>query len=205
MSTKMKGLLKGLRYISQIFEKEKEKEMVIGLPTDVKHLAHIGMDSPSNAPPSWMNEYKQSDAEGGSNKVDFDPKASDSNSMASEESSRRRSKAQSCHTSLARDLPEVPKPSRRPSSSSNGAESPTKAKSERHRHSCRASKGSSPGRDFLALPSDAESESGLDSPHNPPDIPKKARRKKSKESGGSDRRSKLGTQSSSAVSEESVK
>nr|CAN83875.1 hypothetical protein VITISV_014758 [Vitis vinifera] len=59
MSTKMKGLLKGLRYISQIFDNEKEQEMEIGYPTDVKHVAHIGWDGgPSVNTPSWMNEFK---------------------------------------------------------------------------------------------------------------------------------------------------
>ncbi|KAK7243109.1 hypothetical protein RIF29_37894 [Crotalaria pallida] len=57
MSTKVKGLLKGLRYISQIFD-EKEEEIQIGFPTDVKHVAHIGSDDPSANAPSWMNEYK---------------------------------------------------------------------------------------------------------------------------------------------------
>lgn len=36
-------------------DEEKEPEMVIGFPTDVKHVAHIGMDGPSNAPPSWVS------------------------------------------------------------------------------------------------------------------------------------------------------
>lgn len=88
MGTKMKGLLKGLRYISQIFgeylyfkpltnreilpwgsictiyfpilinaEEEKEAEMQIGNPTDVKHVAHIGWDGPSASidnSPSWV-------------------------------------------------------------------------------------------------------------------------------------------------------
>lgn len=61
MGTKMKGLLKGLRYISQIFDEEKEKEIQIGFPTDVKHVAHIGWDGPSSAvdnSPSWMKEFK---------------------------------------------------------------------------------------------------------------------------------------------------
>uniref|UniRef100_J3LI72 CRIB domain-containing protein n=1 Tax=Oryza brachyantha TaxID=4533 RepID=J3LI72_ORYBR len=50
----MKGLLKGLRYISQIFD-AKEPEMQIGNPTDVKHVAHIGWDNASvTAPPSWV-------------------------------------------------------------------------------------------------------------------------------------------------------
>ncbi|KAK2400078.1 WD40 repeat protein [Trifolium repens] len=61
--TKVKGLLKGLRYISQIFE-EKEDEIEIGFPTDVKHVAHIGSDDPSANAPSWMNEYKSANPSG---------------------------------------------------------------------------------------------------------------------------------------------
>uniref|UniRef100_A0A7N0TBZ8 CRIB domain-containing protein n=1 Tax=Kalanchoe fedtschenkoi TaxID=63787 RepID=A0A7N0TBZ8_KALFE len=56
MATKMKGLLKGLRYISQIFDEEKEQEMQIGFPTDVKHVAHIGWDGPAMNSPSWIIE-----------------------------------------------------------------------------------------------------------------------------------------------------
>ncbi|CAK8570681.1 unnamed protein product [Lathyrus sativus] len=63
MSTKVKGLLKGLRYISQIFD-EKEDEIQIGFPTDVKHVAHIGSDDPSANAPSWMNEYKGTNPSG---------------------------------------------------------------------------------------------------------------------------------------------
>ncbi|KAE9589918.1 putative CRIB domain-containing protein [Lupinus albus] len=59
-SSKVKGLLRGLRYISQIFDNEKEEEIQIGLPTDVKHVAHIGWDGPSVNTPSWMNEFKSS-------------------------------------------------------------------------------------------------------------------------------------------------
>ncbi|RWR83992.1 CRIB domain-containing protein RIC6-like protein [Cinnamomum micranthum f. kanehirae] len=67
MTTKVKGLLKGLRYISQIFEpgkeQEQEQEMQIGHPTDVKHVAHIGWDGPSGpstttTPPTCVNENK---------------------------------------------------------------------------------------------------------------------------------------------------
>ncbi|CAL1383308.1 unnamed protein product [Linum trigynum] len=54
----MKGLLKGLRYISQIFDEEKEAEMQIGNPTDVKHVAHIGWDGNNDSPPTWMTEFK---------------------------------------------------------------------------------------------------------------------------------------------------
>uniref|UniRef100_A0A1J3JE24 CRIB domain-containing protein RIC1 n=1 Tax=Noccaea caerulescens TaxID=107243 RepID=A0A1J3JE24_NOCCA len=58
MATTMKGLLKGLRYITQIFDEEKEQEMQIGFPTDVKHVAHIGSDGPATSTPSWMNDFK---------------------------------------------------------------------------------------------------------------------------------------------------
>ncbi|KAL9685643.1 hypothetical protein QQ045_023094 [Rhodiola kirilowii] len=61
MSTKtVKGLLKGLRYISKVFdEEENEPEMQIGYPTDVKHVAHIGWDGPdNNKGPTWMNDFK---------------------------------------------------------------------------------------------------------------------------------------------------
>ncbi|KAK9672909.1 hypothetical protein RND81_12G134000 [Saponaria officinalis] len=62
MSNKVKGLLKGLRYISQIFEEEEEPEMQIGCPTDVKHVAHIGWDGPTANSPSWIQQFK--DGEG---------------------------------------------------------------------------------------------------------------------------------------------
>lgn len=35
-------------------DEEKEKEMQIGFPTDVKHVAHIGWDGPSVESPSWV-------------------------------------------------------------------------------------------------------------------------------------------------------
>lgn len=35
-------------------DQPKEPEMQIGLPTDVKHVAHIGWDGPSAADPSWV-------------------------------------------------------------------------------------------------------------------------------------------------------
>ncbi|KAF7837449.1 CRIB domain-containing protein RIC7-like [Senna tora] len=60
MSTKVKGIFKGFRYISQIFDEKEEDEIQIGFPTDVKHVAHIGMDGPSANAPSWMNDFKGS-------------------------------------------------------------------------------------------------------------------------------------------------
>ncbi|XP_057796917.1 CRIB domain-containing protein RIC10-like [Salvia miltiorrhiza] len=57
MGTKMKGIYKGFKYsLTQMFVKEPEME--IGGPTDVKHVAHIGLDGSSGSAPSWMNEYK---------------------------------------------------------------------------------------------------------------------------------------------------
>ncbi|CAN4083827.1 unnamed protein product [Withania somnifera] len=50
----MKGIYK---YISNIFV-VKQREIEIGYPTDVKHVAHIGWDGQSGNAPSWMNEFK---------------------------------------------------------------------------------------------------------------------------------------------------
>ncbi|XP_010475104.1 PREDICTED: CRIB domain-containing protein RIC3-like [Camelina sativa] len=60
----VKGLLKGLRYITQIFDEDKDKDMQIGFPTDVKHVAHIGSDGPAtNTTPSWMGDFKPQENE----------------------------------------------------------------------------------------------------------------------------------------------
>ncbi|CAL5185847.1 unnamed protein product [Lathyrus oleraceus] len=54
----IKGIYnKGCKYINQIFV-VKEREIEIGGPTDVKHVAHIGWDGPNGSGPSWMNEFK---------------------------------------------------------------------------------------------------------------------------------------------------
>ncbi|KAI4295858.1 hypothetical protein L6164_035858 [Bauhinia variegata] len=50
----MKGIYK---YFTQIFV-VKEREMEIGCPTDVKHVAHIGWDGHPESGPSWMNDFK---------------------------------------------------------------------------------------------------------------------------------------------------
>lgn len=50
----MARLLRGFKNLSQIFavyedeDEEEEREMVIGLPTDVKHVAHIGWNGSTN-------------------------------------------------------------------------------------------------------------------------------------------------------------
>lgn len=39
-------------------DEEKEKDIQIGFPTDVKHVAHIGWDGPStDNNPSWVKNY----------------------------------------------------------------------------------------------------------------------------------------------------
>ncbi|GMI72753.1 hypothetical protein HRI_000944600 [Hibiscus trionum] len=57
MAGKIKGIYKGFKSISQIFV-VKEREMEIGQPTDVIHVAHIGGDHSSTIAPSWMNGFK---------------------------------------------------------------------------------------------------------------------------------------------------
>ena len=52
----MSRLMKGIRSLSQMFaaydgeedEEEEEREMVIGYPTDVQHVGHIGWDGHNN-------------------------------------------------------------------------------------------------------------------------------------------------------------
>ncbi|XP_071714150.1 CRIB domain-containing protein RIC10-like [Rutidosis leptorrhynchoides] len=58
MGTKIKGVFKGFKFISHIFVMKEQREMEIGYPTDVKHVAHIGGDGSSGCAPSWMNEFK---------------------------------------------------------------------------------------------------------------------------------------------------
>ncbi|KAL3643339.1 hypothetical protein CASFOL_014154 [Castilleja foliolosa] len=57
MGTSIKGIYKEIKYtLSQMFV-VKEPEIEIGLPTDVKHVSHIGWDGPSGSAPTWMNEF----------------------------------------------------------------------------------------------------------------------------------------------------
>ncbi|KAK8694024.1 hypothetical protein V6N13_071588 [Hibiscus sabdariffa] len=180
-NNKMKGLLKGLRYISEIFENEKEPEMQIGLPTDVKHVAHIGWDGPSavKSAPSWMNEFKSSPANDGE----------------AREEEPRKSVSQETETT------EAPKPSKRGSSSStrndSAGESTGKEKSDKPKHSKKSSKSTSSKEtsDGVSKPKKKPKEhKEPKEPKDPtdPDNPKKSsRRNKSKDSvEGSSRRSK---------------
>ncbi|XWS47003.1 hypothetical protein CRYUN_Cryun14cG0116500 [Craigia yunnanensis] len=195
-NNKMKGLLKGLRYISQIFDNEKEPEMQIGLPTDVKHVAHIGWDGPSvNSAPSWMNEFKSPPGfSSGPLDNEGEVREEDSVKWVSQDGiSRKGSRGQS---SLPRDMPELPKSSRRSSSTNGNAtgESSIKEKPDKPRQSRKPSKNSSSKDTSDSLKprksKDANQATGSTS-QDLPSIPKKSsRRKKSKDSsvGGSSRR-----------------
>ncbi|KAK4747326.1 hypothetical protein SAY87_026363 [Trapa incisa] len=124
MSTKEKGLLKGLRYISQMFDNEKRQEIQIGNPTDVKHVAHIGWDGPStNSAPTWMTEFKSSTGVG----VSTAPLGSSRSRKEEDGTSRVSSKG----------------------TTTSSVESTTKLKPEKSKQSRKSSKGSqSPARDL---------------------------------------------------------
>ncbi|KAF2294918.1 hypothetical protein GH714_027013 [Hevea brasiliensis] len=107
-------------------DNEKEPEMQIGYPTDVKHVAHIGWDGPSVNSPSWMNEFKA--APGLSSASNGD--ANDEIKWVSEDAASRRVSRRASDSS-ARDLPELPKSSRRHSSTGGAGDSPTKEKSDK--------------------------------------------------------------------------
>lgn len=194
-NNKMKGLLKGLRYISQIFDNEKEPEMKIGYPTDVKHVAHIGWDGPSVNSPSWMNEFKAPGFSSGPISLNGDIKDDATVKWVSEDSGR---KGVSAHNSPVRDLPELPKSSRRQSSTSASAESPTREKSDKPRQPRRSSKSSTKDISDGSKPTRKPKDPSLLGSESPvPDIPKKSRRKKSKDSsnGGGSSRSRNRAQS----------
>ncbi|XP_023635243.1 CRIB domain-containing protein RIC7 isoform X2 [Capsella rubella] len=169
-STKMKSLLKGLRYISQVFEGDKEQEMQIGNPTDVKHVAHIGWDGPSDnaTAPSWMNDFKSS------------PGMETSQGFGEDDSSV---KCQSEYGGQSRDLPKLPKSTRK-SSSEKG--SPTKERSDKTKRRTSNKGTSSSRRNKEEDTSWSQQSAGL------PEMPKKSKRKKAKEggNGGSSRSSR---------------
>lgn len=169
MSTKVKGLLKGLRYISHIFEEEKEAEIQIGYPTDVKHVAHIGWDGhgASVDSPSWMKEFDSTARyQSAPLAMTGDPKENLEIKWVSEDS-------KSCRGSNSNH-----------NSTVENSDSPKKESSRRHARRSKDSGGSSKSNRQLQDPA-----SGSESPSKIlPDIPKKSRRKKSKEndqSGGS--------------------
>ncbi|CAL9076175.1 unnamed protein product [Musa textilis] len=196
MGTKMKkGILKPLKYFSQIFD-NKEAEMQIGFPTDVKHVAHIGWDGPSVSSPSWMKEYHSaplSSSCGEDGRESSPPDSWGSQEFASggmEDSSVRRAAGSSKLSSSAVE-PSPDSPDLLPAS--------TKPKHSRRHQSDGSMSGDSPGRDSTEArrsrkPRKKEAAGPSDSPgQDMPAIPKQSHRKKNKGSssaGGSVKSSK---------------
>ncbi|KAL5702345.1 hypothetical protein ACHQM5_027574 [Ranunculus cassubicifolius] len=178
MTATMKGLLKGLRYISQIFENsdEDEPEMQIGNPTDVKHVAHIGWDGPSVNSPSWMNDFKT-------------PNESESAPLSVPPKNDTLITRRNSEDVLGNKPLEIP-PRRFPSLDDPSPEAPEDRKHSRRRHSAGGSINS-PGRDIANghKPRKHQHHSslgiGVDTASNgapsPPSIPKKTRKKKPKD------------------------
>ncbi|KAK6937755.1 CRIB domain [Dillenia turbinata] len=190
-NTKMKGLLKGLRYISQIFDNEKEEEeMQIGFPTDVKHVAHIGWEGPSVSSPSWvslplsmvvtlkrlflgterdMNEYSSTRS---SVSGPLDPKGNTNN----EESSIQ----------VEVGSQDLPKSSRKHSSKEvSGSDSPSRVPSDKPKSRRSQSGSTSRNKDSSGGSKTnrkvLDTGLGSESPSKLLDLPKKGRRKKSKD------------------------
>ncbi|KAI4301072.1 hypothetical protein L6164_034388 [Bauhinia variegata] len=177
---KVKGLFKGLRYISEIFDNEKEQEIEIGFPTDVIHVAHIGCDGPSVNNPSWMNEFKSNPGSASAplnhNNGDIKKRPDDSVKYVSEDLRSR--------STTAKDQPDLPKATRRQSTGgmtdSPAREKSDKPKSSRQRPS--KPKDSSDGSRLSRKQVPTDSPQGSESPaSSTPDAPKKTRRKKSKD------------------------
>nr|XP_043622212.1 CRIB domain-containing protein RIC7-like [Erigeron canadensis] len=159
MGTKVKGFFRGLKNISNLFDEEdEEQEIQIGMPTDVKHLAHIGADGPAAESPSWMRDF--GDGQGHSAPMDMTPTTNKGTK------NHRITRSEE----LNRDLPDVPKTSRHrhhrsmDNSMDHESQSSTKTKHRRH-HRIRRSHDKDKG--------------------TLPDIPKKSRRKKPKDEDGS--------------------
>ncbi|XP_043806986.1 CRIB domain-containing protein RIC7 isoform X1 [Manihot esculenta] len=125
----MKGFFKGFKYVSQIFD-EKEPELQIGSPTDVKHVAHIGWDDSSASKPSWMNEFQSSSkTSNGSANCEEDlknspmlPPSSDTSQI--EKPKRKSRRADSTLHSPHRRSTDGSKQSRNQCSSNNSMDSP---------------------------------------------------------------------------------
>ncbi|KAF8093596.1 hypothetical protein N665_0383s0219 [Sinapis alba] len=180
-SSSMKSLLKGLRYISQVFEsgKEEEEEIEIGNPTDVKHVAHIGWDGPSATPasaPSWMNEFKTGDG------------LSESRQGGGEDDSSARCMSE-CG-GRTRDLPKLPKSSRKAASEKGSPTREISSEKTKRRSSKKGTTSSSSRRPKEVSELNEFSSWSSPSTGTLPEVPKKSRRKKKTketEGGGSTR------------------
>ncbi|CAB4261811.1 unnamed protein product [Prunus armeniaca] len=162
-------------------QEEKDDEIQIGFPTDVKHVAHIGWEGPSaNSTPSWMNDFKSS------------PEVSSAGQLAVKELS-----SQDMHKpgqQLVVHRSDIPR-SRRHSPTDEPESSPTKKisdgpKKHSRRHRSKDGVMDSPSREAKEGSSRHSRRSrnsnnlGSESPsQDPPGIPKQRRKKGSSESG----------------------
>ncbi|CAH2078342.1 unnamed protein product [Thlaspi arvense] len=108
MSMKMKGIYKSFKSISQIFV-EKERDIEIGYPTEVKHVAHVGWEGSSGSAPAWMSEFKAG-AELLSPRASSFSHARHSNSFFNNSSSSDfdQSSSQQTISDRLRDVPPIP-------------------------------------------------------------------------------------------------
>ncbi|KAL2483975.1 CRIB domain-containing protein RIC10 [Forsythia ovata] len=131
----MKGIYKGFKYtLSQIFV-VKEREMEIGFPTDVKHVAHIGWDGPSGSAPSWMNEFKTGPDFAATSIGNSGSALSPWSSQDFGESRRQRSGSGMFNDIPSAELPNIPKKQKRKKSKSTSS-----PKSSSNSRSSRAAK-----------------------------------------------------------------
>ncbi|KAM7254141.1 hypothetical protein ACFE04_031823 [Oxalis oulophora] len=167
-NNKVKGLLKGLRYISHVFE-EKEPEMEIGNPTDVKHVAHIGWDGPSvNSAPTWMNEF-QGPEENQSGPLSANGETDKENAAKfSDDTNQKHIRTKSSQSGM----PDMPKTARRQSSSLQSEKS-----DKPKRKSSKAKDSVSEGGKTTRKPKDSAREGDSQGSENP----KKSRQKKPKD------------------------
>ncbi|GAB4850875.1 hypothetical protein Ancab_030176 [Ancistrocladus abbreviatus] len=180
----MKGFLKGLRYIQQIFEEEQEPEMQIGMPTDVKHVAHIGWDGPTSNAPTWMGQFKSETGPANEMQKNAEVDARDGRPPIAEK--------------------------RVPVGTESPSESPSRRRSDKARQSRRRNSGGSsldsPKRsatDSRCLPN---SNVSFDSQaqDSPPVAPKSSRRKKSKNSAGESSRKSRSKNTTASTSTDSL-
>ncbi|ONK79596.1 uncharacterized protein A4U43_C01F7980 [Asparagus officinalis] len=101
--------------------------MQIGLPTDVKHVAHIGFDGPSVSSPSWMGDFQAGSSE--PQATIAPPKSPSQDASGKPRSSNR-------------DLPALPLP--KPTKRSNFALPPGRQNSQRLRRAQRGTRRAAP-------------------------------------------------------------
>ncbi|KAJ1416613.1 CRIB domain [Sesbania bispinosa] len=208
----MNGFLNAASLSGEIVDNsDKEPEIQIGHPTDVRHVAHIGWDGPSENSPSWMHEFKS--VPGISSTPpnvngDIQCKGQENSARVPADPTRRDSRSVTCE-GHERDLSEMPRSSKRHSNSSgNMRESHAKEKSDRPRHSKRSSKHSHSNDSFngtntteqsMHMDSDSLQLHGGDlPPKGLQDIPKRthSNSKKTKDSSNAVSNSKLRTKAS---------